>query len=227
MGAAAVTSASPLPELRLRLPGAWWQIPLHDRETAREAIRGLVRRQLPGDALAPVRIAAERRLLAGLEQPIGGDALALHVALQVIPGTPLPLSAFVVQPERRLSPAIGTAPAATMAVLERALESGAPGELHRFRTAESEVARRVRRERVPAPLGGPVSADALAHAGARPEDVPETVDTLAVEYYLTVPGTKGFLLVVFTAPLGALQDTLVGFFDALIRVAYWHRPETR
>ena len=199
------TVATPLPELRLRLPGAWWQIPLTDHDAARAAVRELVTARLAGDELAKVRIAAERRFLAGLEQAIAGDGLALHVALTIVPGVPIPISVLVLQPEQQLTPAIGTSPAATMEVLASGLERH--GEVHRFATTESEVARRVRR----APMSSQVE-------GA------DDVDQLTVEYFLTVPGTKRFLLVVFSAPLGELGDVLVDLFDSIVRVSYWRRP---
>jgi hypothetical protein len=204
-GTPTATPTPPLPELRLRLPGAWWQIPLTDHGAARAAVRELVTSRLAGDELAKVRIAAERRFLGGLEQAIAGDGLALHVALTIVPGIPIPISALVLQPAQQLTPAIGTSPEATMRVLAAGLERH--GEIHRFATAESEVARRVRR----APMSPQVE-------GA------DDVDQLTVEYFLTVPGTKRFLLVVFSAPLGELRDVLVDLFDSIVRVSYWHRP---
>lgn len=194
-----------LPELRLRLPGAWWQIPLQDRDEAREALRGLMLRQFPGDARVGTRIALERRFLDDLERAIGSDALALHIALNVVPGAAVPLSAFVVQPTRRLTPALGSSPAATMEVLAEALRQSDDRPVHRFRAAGTEVARRIRHDVVHPPAGSSA----------------EPIRALSVEYYLTIPETKNFLLVVFTAPLDGLQDVLVGFFDSLIRVAYW------
>ncbi|MFE4464768.1 hypothetical protein ACFRCR_06555 [Oerskovia sp. NPDC056781] len=198
---------APLPQLRLRLPGNWWQVPLHDRTEARASVRRLVAAQVgPADDRASVRIEFERRVLGALDDAIGGDGQAFHVALSIVPGVPLPVTAMVSLPAQHLTPAIGTSASATMAILERGLADlteGGADSLHRFTAGASEVARRTRR-----------------HVVADP-DSDETLPTVAVEYWMTVPGTKRFVLVAFSAPAGELEEPLTGLFDQIVRVTSW------
>lgn len=199
-----------LPALRLRLPGSWWQVPLHDRTEARAAVRRLVAAQTGhADALAGTRIELERRLLDMLDGAIAGDGQAFHVALSIVPGVVLPVTALVSLPAEGLTPAIGTSADATMSVLERGLagitEGGAAG-LHRFTAGPSEVARRVRQKILSSP-------DGTDHAPG-----------FVAEYWMTVPGTKRFLLASFSGPAGALEEPLVGLFDQIVRVSRWETP---
>ncbi|MEK8227072.1 hypothetical protein NKG05_14850 [Oerskovia sp. M15] len=116
------TTAPALPELRLRLPGSWWQVPLHDRDEARASVRRLVAVQVgPSDDRTSVRIELERRVLSALDDAIDGDGQAFHVALSIVPGVPLAVTAMVALPAQQLTPAIGTSASATMAILERGL----------------------------------------------------------------------------------------------------------
>lgn len=197
-----------LPQFMLRLPGAWWPVPLTDHDAARAAIRKLIGTRLPGDEFAPVRVAAERRFLAGLDQAITGAGQAMYVAVSIAPQIPIPVTALVLTPTQQLTPAIGTDPEATMKVLLAGLERR-PGVWHRFATSESQVARRVRRETVDMQVKGA-----------------DEVDHLAVEYYLTVPGTKRFVTVVFSGPIGPLHEMIIDMFDAIIRASYWSVPES-
>lgn len=196
-----------LPELRLRLPGSWWQIPLRDREEARASVRRLVAIQVgTADDKTGVRIELERRVLGALEEAIGGDSQSFYVALSIVPGAQLPVTAIVTLPAQELSPAIGTGAAATMSILERGLANlteGGAEALHRFSVGDSEVARRIRYR---------TTTDAKSG---------EEVVTFAAEYWMTVPGTKRFVLLAFSAPAGDLEGPLTGLFDQIVRVSSW------
>lgn len=52
--------ADSLPQLRLRLPGQWWQVPLHDEVQARDSVKRLVERRL-GTSDEHARLRAELR----------------------------------------------------------------------------------------------------------------------------------------------------------------------
>lgn len=196
-----------LPQLRLRLPGSWWQVPLHDRDEARASVRRLVAVQLGvSDDRARARVDVERRLLEALEDAIAGEGQAFHVALSIVPGVTLPVSALVALPDQQLTPAIGTDAATTMSVLAQGLANvtdGGTEAVHRFQAGRSEVARRVR------------------HRTTTNPDGPEELTTVAVEYWMTVPGTKRFVLVTFTGPSGELEGPLTGLFDQIVRASTW------
>lgn len=203
-------TAEALPRLVLRLPGTWSAIPLDDREAAGTAIRTLVRRQVGvADDRAILRDELSRHLLAALEESITGDGQSFHVALEIVPRMPIPVSVSVSLPQQAITPAVGTSPAAVMAVLERGLEQTLTETwptAKRFDTRESAVLRMHRH----LPVEG--------KAGEEP------LDALVVDYWMTVPGTKRFVLVSCATAFGPLEDTMLGFFDSLMRVTRWAAP---
>jgi hypothetical protein len=210
-----------LPSLRLRLPGTWWQVPLHDRDEARESIRRLVSRQLGTvDARAHAREELRRHLLAALEEAIAGDGQAFHVALEIVPGIPIPVSIAVRMPDQAMTPSIGTSPDAVMGILERGIqqvyETEAAGEswatAHRFESRGSSILRLHRHQIVAAPDGVRVPEEA------------EPVDALVADYWMTVPSSKRVLLLTCSTALGPLEQTMLGFFDSIVRAAYWETP---
>lgn len=203
---------SALPTLRLRLPGQWWQIPLHDRDEARESIRRLVSRQLgSADVHAQAREDLRRHLLAALEQSIAGDGQSFHVALEIVPDIPVPVAISVAMPQQAITPAVGTSPAAVMEILERGLELAAPetwATAQRFESRGSSVLRLHRRQ----------SVETLDTDGENPG---KPVDGLAADYWMTVPGTKRFVLVACSTAFGPLEQIMLTFFDSIVRAAYW------
>ncbi len=144
--------------------------------------------------------------MAALEGSIAGDGQSFYVALEIVPNMPIPVTASVTLPQQAITPAVGTSPAAVMAVLERGLEQ-TRAEMwptaKRFDTTQSAVLRLHRRVPIPG------------------NDSEETVDGLVADYWMTVPGTKRFVLVSFSTAFGPLEDTMLGFFDSLIGVAGW------
>ena len=196
-----------LPTLRLRLPGQWWQIPLRDRDEARESIRRLVSRQLgSADVHAQAREELRRHLLAALEQSIAGDGQSFHVALELVPGIPIPVAISVALPRQAITPAVGTSPEAVMAVLDQGLELAAVESwptAHRFESRGSSVLRLHR------------------HQAVEPADGKEPLDGLAADYWMTVPGTKRFILVSFSTAFGPLEEVMLTFFDSIVHAAYW------
>lgn len=205
-----------LPELRLRLPGTWWQVPLRDEASARASVLRLVERQAgKSDELAQARRDITRQLLAALENAIEGDGRAMHIALDVIEGLPLSASITVFLPPLGMTPAIGTSPTAVLDVLEQGLaltkegqESGAP---HRFVTAESGVLQthRIRTLLVP---------------GERSNDPATELPTLVAEYWMTIPGTKRVILLVCTSVFVELEQVMLDFFESIVAVSYWVHP---
>jgi hypothetical protein len=197
-------TAVALPELRFRLPGAWWQVPLHDHETARVSVRDLVRRQLGrSDELAGLRGELSRRLLDGLERAIDGDGLSMQIALSIVPQVPLPAHFTVFLPEIGMTPAIGTSAAAVMGVLEKTLTAGGKidATAHRFGIRESEVLR--------------------THRVRLPQEPDETPPTLIADYWVTVPRSKRVLLITFSTGLVDIGDEMLGLFDSIIAASYW------
>lgn len=206
-GLAPATPPEPLPELRFRLPGKWWQVPLGDEARAKASIRDLVREQIGiSDELAGLRHAMGRRLIAGLEGAIAGDGLAMQIALRIVPGVPLPAFFTVALPSIGMTPSIGTSPSAVIGVLERALTAGTrldPGTTSRFTIRESAVLRSHRIHR---------------------DEVDVAPPALIADYWVTVPKSKRVLLITFSTGLVDIADEMLGLFDSILAASYWTRP---
>ncbi|MEP6481217.1 MAG: hypothetical protein ABJA94_04330 [Rhodoglobus sp.] len=204
-----------LPELRFRLPGQWWQVPLHDKDEARASVRRLVERQVgKADNGAKVRDDLRKQFLAALEFAIEGDGQALHLALDVIEDVPLSASVTVFLPPIGMTPAIGTASSSVMAVLEQGLALTAGNALDtavRFDIAESTVLRTHK-----------VQVLRVTDIDGSIDDLP----TVVAEYWLTIPGTKRVILLVFTTVFAELEEVMLEFFDSIVQVAYWRHPGT-
>jgi hypothetical protein len=52
-----------------------------------------------------------------------------------------------------------------------------------------------------------------------------TMETLVVDYWAAVPGTKRVMLVSFSTSMAELQEQLLQFFDAIMRAARWEQPQ--
>lgn len=206
--AAAASDAESLPELVLRLPGRWWQVPLHDQAEARTSLRGLVREQLgAADERARLRDALTRRMLESLEAAISGGGQSMHVALDIVPRIPLPATVTVSLVERPLAPSVGTASERVLEVLDRGLVA-------------AEVEGLESRFRVAAPGGEAIRVHRVL-APTVEDDEEVTPRTLIADYWLAVPGTKRVVVVSCSTALAELQDEMLGLFDAIVVASRW------
>lgn len=199
-----------LPRLRLRLPGQWWQVPLHDTAQARDSVKRLVERQVgKGDDRARLRAELRGQFLAALESAIDGDGQSLHIALDVVEGTPISATLAVMLPPLGMTPAVGTASEAVIDVLERGMRE-VPG-------APTDTFARV-------PAGGGTALRMLRHETRQVRDdegAASELPSLIVDYWVAVPGTKRVMLLSFMTVFVELEEIMVGFFDAIVRVIAW------
>lgn len=199
-----------IPELRFRLPGVWVQVPLHDLEEAKAAIRKVVARQLgSNDEAATAREQLRRQLIDGLTLAIDGEAQSMQIALEIVEELPLPISFTVYLPTQQLTPSIGTSSAAVMEILERGISERPdvdPETIERFATSESEVIRTHRFQVVDV------------------EGASEPLKVLVVDYWVTVPGTKRFVLLNFHTALADAAAEMTVLFDAIVKASYWRHP---
>jgi hypothetical protein len=203
--------AEPLPELRFRLPGTWAQIPLRNEVAAKEAVKALVAKQIgTSDEAATVRDALRRQLMTALTEAIAGNGQSMQIALEIVEGFPLPVSFTVFLPEQAMTPAIGTDAESVMLVLEQGLRSRDDIDeetMERFSTAESEVVRTSRTQVVPT------------------EEGVEDLTVLLVDYWMTIPGTKRFILINFHTALVEAAAELTVLFDSIVKAAYWYASQ--
>ncbi len=205
----AAETVTALPSLRFRLPGTWAQIPLHDAQEARDAVKKLVARQLGStDEAATAREQLRRQFTEALKDAIAGEAQSMQIALEIIDGLPTPASFTVFLPTQQITPAIGTSPGAVMEVLEQgiAVRPELQDSVLKFATAESEVLRTYRYELV--------TVDEQA----------EPMKVLLVDYWMTVPDTKRFVLVSFHTALADAATEMMTLFDAIVAASYWRHP---
>jgi hypothetical protein len=194
-----------LPALRFRLPGQWFQVPLHSREEARTAVERLVRHQVgPADDRAGLRRELTARFFTAIEGAIDGNGQSMQVAITIVPEVPISANFTVFLPEVTLTPAIGTSPDAVMELLRRGLEGVTDLSTEaRFDTADSAVLRLHREQ------------------AARVDDENDDVPALAVDYWITVPGHKRVVLVSFATVYSELTEVMLTFFDSIVRASYW------
>ncbi|AYF98526.1 hypothetical protein [Protaetiibacter intestinalis] len=199
-----------LPELRFRLPGAWQQVRLDDPETARADVKALIERQVGRqDERAALRGELRAALTDRLQSAVESGAIALFVALEI---EGLPLSAYytVYLPAQPISGAVGTSADAVAGVFETGLRQADPGATVVRVASEESIALRTHRHQavdVPTEEGEPQ----------------RQLDTLVVDYWLTVPDTKRVVLVSFATALGGIEEIMLDLFDAIIEVSYWVR----
>ena len=202
------TTSVAVPQLRFRLPGKWWQVPLTDLDEARASIRRLVDRAVGNrDDRASDRDRMRKQLTTAAEKAVSGRGTAMHIALEIVEGLPIPASFTVFQPDLRLSPAVGTDGPAVIGILQQGLEQRAdfnPETAYRFTAHRSEVLRQHRTE--------------VTRAEA--ETVQE-LPALIVDYWMTVPGAKRVVLVSFSTALSGIDEIMLGFFDSVIGASYW------
>jgi hypothetical protein len=166
----------------------------------------------------------QRHLLAALEESIDGDGQSFHIALEIVPRIPIPVAVSVTLPQQAITPAVGTDPDAVMSVLAQGLQEtqgAAWATAHRFATKDSAVLRLHRR------FG--VDGKAVDLGDVDPEHLPahdgeDVLDVLAAQYWMTIPGTKRFAMVSCSTAYGPLEETMLRFFDSLIRATFWHLP---
>jgi hypothetical protein len=116
------------------------------------------------------------------------------------------MSVSVTLPQQAITPAIGTSAAAVMDVLAQGIQETLTETwptAKRLQTKESEVLRMHRR----VPIEG--------------KGEQEPLDALVADYWMTIPGTKRFALVSCATAFGPLEETMLGFFDSLMRVTRW------
>jgi len=213
------TTGEALPTLRFRLPGDWWTVELHDRDAAVASAHRLVRHRIgPQDDRVRLRQRITRELTEAIDAAIRAGGQSMFIAVNILDGVPLPISFAVYLPEVGMTPAIGTDPDRVLDILERGIEHvvhaehadpGDPADRIRLDLPETR-ATRLHRVRV-------VDVGSGSDTG--------TIETLVVDYWVAVPRTKRVMLVSFSTSMAPLQEQLLQFFDAIMRVTRWEHPE--
>ncbi|QEO10643.1 hypothetical protein [Protaetiibacter larvae] len=213
-----MTATEELPQLRFRLPGDWWAVELHDRDRAVAAAHRLVRHRVGAhDDRALLRARLTREFTETVDAAIRAGGQSMFIAVQILDGVPLPISFTVYLPELGMTPAIGTAPDGVLDILDRGLE-------HIVAEGHADPGDPVDRVRIALPATKATRLHRVRVIDVGSGDDSGTLETLIVDYWVAIPGTKRVLLVTFTTSLAALQEQLLQFFDAVMRAAAWDAP---
>lgn len=213
--------------LALALPGRWFRVPLGDPR-AGERIRELAVELVGGrDDRAGSRIALRRRLEAALERAEAAGAEQLHLGLALEPDVPMPAVASVypglpVPSESADADAVLAAlvPLVLRAAHEPAGGSAMPGADDRvFAAGRSRILRRPVVRDVPAD-----ACDSAVHGAGTVHEAgivheTGTVPSLAIDYWLTVPGERRAALLHLDLPLLAPVALLLALGDAIALAA--------
>ena len=210
-----MTAVETLPGLRFRLPGDWWAVDLHDRDAAVASAHRLARHRIgPQDDRVLLRERVTRELTEAIDAAIRAGGQSMFIAVNILDGVPLPISFAVYLPDTGMTPAIGTDPDRVLDILDQGLEHvvsaahadpGDPADRIRVEISGSK-ATRIHRVRT-------IDVGSGDDAG--------TLETLVVDYWAAVPGTKRVMLVSFSTSMAELQQQLLQFFDAIMRAARW------
>lgn len=197
--------------LALELPGRWFSLPIGDpgaRSRIRELTDALHGRR---DDRAGARIALRRRLEAALEGAEASRAEQVHLGIALEADVPLPAVASVYPGISVAATATSHDPDAVMAALvplvlraahEPAGGTAEPGKDDRVFTAgRSRILRRPR----------------LHHGGAH------ELPSLAIDYWITVPGARRAVLLHLDVPLLAPEALLLALCDAIALAARFER----
>lgn len=196
--------APTVPRLNFRFVGTWHPVLLGELDSPELIDRFLLETTGRRDDLVTHRARLRADLREAVAKAREGSATAMFLATQVQPGVEIPITLTVFAPtDLRMSPAIGTDAETVMRVFREALEQRQTDGLDTAREIEHPecaVLRLHRREE--------------QHL-----DDAISVNRLAADYWMTVPGTKHMLLVSVATPMGEIPNLMLSLFDSIIRAA--------
>lgn len=184
-----------------RFPGRWTRIPMTDA-AARDAAIGELVRSNAGAVPSPLVDEARRGIAGALAAASAEGLVDVYVGAPVTTGVPVTAMMLIHAPSIRLSVARGVGAAEVMdAFLEGLARRGSAAELERFGVGASEVCRTV----------------SVRAASVEPPRAGE----LRVHFWVTVPGAKQVVPLVFTSPFVDLHEPLTALFSAVVSTLTW------
>lgn len=195
--------------LQLRLPGEWFALDPRDEDAAAAQIAAIARDVAGVADDAAVARARVRGTFSEVVRAAREAEAEKVLVCREIAGMPIPASITVHVPGgMRMSPAIGTSPAAVIETLEAALRELAVegiGDATRLSSPDGDILR--------IPTAG--------HEVVEEEGETLDIHRLRADYWYAVPGTKDVLLVSMTTALGDIPNLMLQFFDAIATAAYF------
>jgi hypothetical protein len=194
--------------VQLVLPGTWWNIPVHDAEASKRAIHALANRvthrmdsfaRLRGDLRAQLTELADKAREGGAEQ--------VYLALEIVPGAPLPMSLAVSWPDIDV---LGSTPSKPESVIE----------LVRIALSSLPDAADYQDEEV-AELGGTATLRRCKIIEHPADGEVGAYDSLVVDYWIAVPGTQNVALLTFSTSIVEERELVLQLFRVMIETLRW------
>lgn len=179
----------------LLLPASWWTIDLTDDDGRRASIARLVEQQIGrGDERAALRADTRKHLQSSADDAAGVGGRLMAISLMEAGGVPVPATMTLY----RLPGADLTGQGVTQ--LEAVMRLGTEGSdsLGLADGPVGPVLRRVRRRPGPKDLGA------------------ERLTMLTVDYWLDPEDGQGLVYLVFSSPIGQVEEPLLALFDAIM-----------
>ncbi|MEO7721065.1 MAG: hypothetical protein ABIS08_04010 [Pseudolysinimonas sp.] len=198
-------------DIKIALPGSWWNIPLDDSAASAATVRTIVDNSVGrADDRVMIRRALREELQKDVETARVSGAHGLYLAREIASGIPMSGSLAVFWP--RLSNLPEDADNAQLlraaikaALAERAPDEEAtfdPAETREFESVSSSLLRRVRRHTIQDANGNPST-------------------TIQCDYWIAFEEHSRPVLLSFSSSLMGMDEKLIGLFDAIAATATW------
>lgn len=196
------------PSAQIVLPGSWWTIPVGNEEMTKRAIHNLAERVTnKQDEFATLRAELRRDLNRLADEAREGGAGELHLALEIVPGMPIPMSLAVFWPDLDVLGSFPSDPRSVIDIVQGALESlpdnGDYVDQELAVLGSSTTYRRCKTVEHPA-------------EGETPE-----YSTLIVDYWVAVPGTQHVALLSFSTTFPHERELLLELFKVIVESLRW------
>lgn len=198
-------------DIRIALPGSWWNIPLEDSVASAAAVRTIVNNSVGrADDRVMIRRALRDELQKDVDSARAGGAHGLYLAREIASGIPMSGSLAVFWPHLSNLPEDADDARLLRAAIKAALADGArdegttfdPAETREFESVSSVLLRRVRRHTIVDANGNPST-------------------TIQCDYWIAFEEHSRPALLSFSSSLAGMDEKLIGLFDAIAATATW------
>ena len=206
-----MSDVSAAPSAQLVLPGSWWRIPVADEDASKRAIHNLADRVTKKiDEFAQLRADLRRDLTLLADEAREGGAGELYLALEIVPGFPIPMSLAVFWPDLNVMGSLPSEPASVIDIVKVALDSlPDAADYTDAETAELGASVTYRRCKT---IEHPADGETPAYS------------TLLVDYWVAVPGTQHVALLSFSTTFPHQRERMLELFKVIVESLRWDAP---
>ena len=196
------------PGVQIVLPGSWWRIPVHDEDASKRAIQGLASRVTRRmDEFARLRGDLRKQLTELADTARDGGADQVFLAVEIVPGAPLPMSLSVFWPDTVVLGSTASKPGTVIALVREALSSLPDADEY----GDEEIAT----------LGGTETLRRCKTIEHPAEGEIDAYETLIVDYWVAVPGSQRVALLTFSTTVQGERELLLTLFKVMVESLRW------